>query len=187
MNTVANRPYPRPFDGDLQPANTALVVVDMQTDFCGVGGYVDKLGCDLSLTRAPIGPTGRVLAAMRGWGGHAIHTREGHRPGLPDLPDNKRWRSRRSGTDGVDIADPGLCGRILVLTGITTDVCVHTRLREANDRGYDCLLVMDATASYFPDFKAQTVEMIVAQGGIVGWAAPLAAVPSALEGKGSVP
>ncbi len=62
---VAADPYPWPFDGDLRPQNTALVIIDMQTDFCGVGGYVDKMGYDLSLTRAPIEPIRRVLAAAR--------------------------------------------------------------------------------------------------------------------------
>ncbi|MES2716339.1 MAG: isochorismatase family cysteine hydrolase [Pseudomonadota bacterium] len=68
----------------------------------------------------------------------------------------------------------------LVVAGVTTEVCVQTTMREANDRGYDCLLVEEATASYFPAFKAATIEMLVAQGGIVGWAAPLAAVLAAL-------
>ena len=69
----------------------------------------------------------------------------------------------------------------LVLAGVTTEVCVQTTMREANDRGYDCLLVEEATASYFPAFKAATLEMIVAQGGIVGWVAPLAAVMAAVS------
>jgi biuret amidohydrolase len=68
----------------------------------------------------------------------------------------------------------------LVFAGVTTEVCVQTTMREANDRGYDGLLVEEATASYFPAFKAATIEMIVAQGGIVGWAAPLEAVQVAL-------
>jgi nicotinamidase-related amidase len=79
-------PYPWPYNGDLRPQNTALVIIDMQTDFCGVGGYVDTMGYDLSLTRAPIAPIKRVLAAMRNGGFHIIHTREGHRPDLADLP-----------------------------------------------------------------------------------------------------
>jgi nicotinamidase-related amidase len=68
-----------------------------------------------------------------------------------------------------------------VLTGITTDVCVHATMREANDRGFECLLAEDATASYFPAFKQAALEMIVAQGGIVGWTAPVAAILEALK------
>ena len=70
----------------------------------------------------------------------------------------------------------------LIFAGVTTEVCVQTTMREANDRGYECLLVEEATASYFPHFKDSTIEMIVAQGGIVGWAAPLAAVLNAVMG-----
>jgi nicotinamidase-related amidase len=69
----------------------------------------------------------------------------------------------------------------LVFAGVTTEVCVQTSMREANDRGYECLLVSDATESYFPEFKAATLAMIAAQGGIVGWVAPLAALEAALE------
>jgi nicotinamidase-related amidase len=71
----------------------------------------------------------------------------------------------------------------LVFAGVTTEVCVQTTMREANDRGYECLLVEEATASYFPEFKAAAIEMMVAQGGIVGWAAPLAAVLQALQAR----
>ncbi len=81
MATIASDPYPWPFDGSLRPQNTAIIVIDMQTDFCGVGGYVDRMGYDLSLTRAPIGPIASVLAALRPRGYTIIHTREGHRPG----------------------------------------------------------------------------------------------------------
>src|ERR1051325_3385948 len=93
--SVAADPYAWPYDGALRPENTALIVIDMQTDFCGKGGYIDLLGYDLSLSRACIAPISAVLARLRQRGYHVLHTREGHRPDLSDLPDNKRWRSRR--------------------------------------------------------------------------------------------
>ena len=86
MTHIDSDPYPWPYDGDLRPANTALIVIDMQTDFCGKGGYVDAMGYDLSLTRAPIEPISRLLAAMRQGGFTIVHTREGHRPELQPAP-----------------------------------------------------------------------------------------------------
>jgi nicotinamidase-related amidase len=68
----------------------------------------------------------------------------------------------------------------LVFAGVTTEVCVQTSMREANDRGYECLLVEDATESYFPEFKSSAIEMIIAQGGIVGWVTPLSALALAV-------
>lgn len=69
----------------------------------------------------------------------------------------------------------------LLITGVTTEVCVQTTMREANDRGYECLMVEDCTESYFPEFKQATLEMVRAQGGIVGWTAPAASIIQALK------
>ena len=111
MQNIPADPYYWPFNGNLRPENTALIVVDMQIDFCGPGGYVDSMGYDLSLTRIVIDPIKSVLQLMRSKGYHIFHTREGHRPDLSDLPRNKRWRSQQV---GAGIGDDGPCGKILI-------------------------------------------------------------------------
>jgi nicotinamidase-related amidase len=201
-----------PYEFEFEPRACALVVIDMQRDFVDPGGFGEALGNDVSLLRKAIAPTEKVLAAARARKMLVVHTREGHRPDLSDLPPSKKLRGRLK----TGIGDPGPMGRILVrgeyghdivdqlrplpgepvvdkpgkgafyatdldsllrnrgirqlvVCGVTTEVCVSTTVREANDRGYDCLVLEDCVGSYFPEFQRAALAMIKAQGGIFGW------------------
>jgi biuret amidohydrolase len=219
---VQAEPYEFEFDG----TRCALVIIDMQRDFLEPGGFGEMLGNDVSQLRRTIEPNRRLLDRWRRAGFPVIHTREGHRPDLTDLPPSKKIRGRSP----TCIGDPGPMGRILVrgeaghdiipelypmpsepvidkpgkgaffatdlhailqhrdirqlvVTGVTTEVCVNTTVREANDRGYDCLVLEDCVGSYFPEFQAIGLKMIKAQGGIFGWVSDSASVLKALDSR----
>jgi nicotinamidase-related amidase len=212
-----------PYDFEFDPKKTALVMIDFQRDFVYPGGFGESLGNDTSLLLDALPAAKRVLEACREAGIFVIHTREGHRPDLSDLPPAKY----RRGNPSLHIGDQGPMGRLLVrgslghdiveevypiegepvvdkpgkgafyatdmdailkmkgiekliFCGVTTEVCVQTTVREANDRGYDACVLSDAVASYFPEFQRVALEMIKAQGGIFGWVSDSAAFLEAL-------
>ncbi|MGN0328365.1 MAG: isochorismatase family protein [Lachnospira sp.] len=189
MNIIAE-PYNYPFDGDLKPENTALMIIDMQIDFLREGGWIASKGSDVSRCNAIVPKIRNLLKEARKTEGLTIiHTREGHRADLSDIPANKLYRSRRT---GAGIGDEGPLGRFLIrgskcwdivpelypeegeiiidkcgkgsfvatdleqilrvrgikniiLTGVTTECCVHTTMRDANDLGFECVLLEDCT------------------------------------------
>ncbi|MFI5011107.1 MAG: cysteine hydrolase family protein [Hyphomicrobiales bacterium] len=212
-----------PFAFQLEPRQTALVVIDMQRDFVEPGGFGETLGNDVTRLQAIVPAVGALIALFRRKGWPIIHTRECHKPDLSDCPPAKRLR----GNPALRIGDHGPMGRVLiagapgaaiiegcapapgeividkpgkgmfyatdmqakldalgvthlVFAGVTTEVCVQTSMREANDRGFECLVVEEATESYFPAFKTAALDMIKAQGAIIGWVTSLPRLQEAL-------
>ena len=193
-------------------ADTALLIIDMQRDFCSPHGYASRAGLDVAFLAGPIGQIRRLLDAARRAGMLVVHTREGHLPDLSDCPAEKMQRSRQAGAPigsvgpmgrllvrgeyGHDFIDelqpaagesvidkPGYGAfyqtelaqllsnrriRRLIVCGVTTEVCVHSTLREAVDRGYACVTVADATAASDPALQAPALAMIGVEGGIFG-------------------
>ncbi|WP_374319140.1 cysteine hydrolase family protein [Aquabacterium sp.] len=128
-----------------------------------------------SLRIGDVGPMGRIL--IQGEAGHAIIPEL--TPVAGDIVIDKPGKGAFYATTlGAELAARQVS--YLVFMGVTTEVCVQTSMREANDRGYDCLLVEDGTESYFPEFKQATLDMLRAQGGIVGWTAPAQALIEAI-------
>ncbi|WP_085558546.1 cysteine hydrolase family protein [Carnobacterium iners] len=203
--TIQAKPYG--FELDLE--TTALIIIDMQRDFLYPGGFGEQLGNDVSTTSSIIPNVKRVLDKAREKGMLVIHTREGHRPDLTDLPASKAKRGGGIGEEGPmgrilvrgeyghDIVDelqpiegevildkPGKGAfyqtdletilknkniKSLLLAGVTTHVCVQSTIREANDRGYECLMLEDCCAAFDKKDHEDSIRMINQQGGIFGW------------------
>jgi nicotinamidase-related amidase len=207
----------------IDPAQTALLLIDMQRDFLEPGGFGETLGNDVSRLRVAVAPCRALLDRARRRGMLVVHTREGHRPDMTDAPRAKVER----GSPSLRIGAAGPMGRILIrgeaghdivpelypiegepivdkpgkgafyatdlqsilqnrgietliVCGVTTEVCVHTTVREGNDRGYRCIVPADCCGSYFPEFHEVGLRMIKAQGGIFGWVSDSARVLAAL-------
>ncbi|MEM6355217.1 MAG: isochorismatase family cysteine hydrolase [Pseudomonadota bacterium] len=222
--SVPADPYPWPLE-PLRPAECALVVIDMQRDFCGADGYVAQLGEDIAPLAACIPMVARCLAAARPAGMRVVYTRQGYRPDLADLP---AWRRVKAERYGSPVGKPGPLGRVLVrgepgfqivpelapqagdlvvdktangaftgtdfdavlraagiralaFTGVTIDVCVHTTLREANDRGYQSLLIADACGAIEPGLHDWAARSVTIEGGVFGSVATTAAFEEALQ------
>jgi nicotinamidase-related amidase len=199
---------------------TALLIIDMQRDFLDPEGYIARTGVDVRGLRAIIPNVRRLLDTARAKNIRVIHTREGHRPDLSDLPATK---ARRAAGAGAAIGSVGPLGRLLVrgepghaiipeleplstepvidkpgfgafhatdlehllrvagvrslvISGVTTDICVHSTLREAVDRGFECVTAGDACAAGDPAIHDAMLACIDGEGGILGRVATTSAI-----------
>lgn len=226
MTKLQANPYQFPLNGPLTVHNTALLVIDMQGDFCAEGGYMHQFGFDLAALRRPIPVIARVIGACRAAGLPVIHTRETFKPDLSDVQPHRLWR----GVDGkgVAVGDEGPKGRFLIegaecwqiiteltpeegetvfdkpsygafgftaiesylrergiqnliFTGLTTDCCIHTNVREALDRGFDCVTLSDGTGACFESVHEAAIQLLIKKSGVFGAVADSQALLAALE------
>ena len=216
---IKARPFDFPYDGQLDPARLALLVIDLQIDFVSADGYLAKRGYDVTPVRAILPVVRSVIEAVRSVGGLVVYTRQGYRADLADMTPYERWRRQRGGLEGTRVlvrASPGfeivpelpvLAGDVIVdktangaftytdleqilrvrqiehllFSGCTTDVCVHTTLREAHDRNFQCLLIEDACASGDAYAHAAAVHMVTIEDGVFGAVAMAGDVVSGLS------
>lgn len=225
--TIKADPYDFPITGALDPAKTALMIIDMQRDFCDPAGYMSTRGEDISPARRIIPRIQAVRDAAYANGIMVVHTREGHRPNLSDLPENKRLITAMA---GAAFGSEGPLGRLLIrgetgwdftdemqpregdviidksgtgafhgtelatilslkgitnviITGVTTGVCVNTTAREASDHGYNVLVLEDCCAESDLDNHHMAIQMLRIEGGFLATIASaddfLAAIPAA--------
>ena len=224
MIEIAAHPRPFPHNG-LSQGEVALILIDMQRDFLEPQGYLAAMGYDLGGVRSAIEPARRLLMAARGAGLCILHTRQGYRPDLAEVPAHKLARIQAGqsaigapgplgrflirgepgfqiipelspapgefiidktangafwGTDlAAILAAQGI--RALILAGVTTDVCVHCTLREANDRGFECLVARDACGSGDPEAHRAALHMVTVEDGVFGALADVDAIVAALD------
>lgn len=210
---VKANPYDFPLEGTFDPEATALLVIDMQGDFCAEHGYMHGFGFDLTALRRPIPVIAKLMSACREAGVAVIHTRETFKPDLSDVQPHRLWRG--SDGQGVAVGDEGPRGRYLIegaacweiipelapapgetifdkpsygafattaieaylhakgirqliMTGLTSDCCIHTNVREALDRGFDCLTVADATGACFDSVHEAAIQLLIKKSGVFG-------------------
>jgi nicotinamidase-related amidase len=218
IGPIKARPFDFPYDGRLDPARLALLVIDLQIDFVSPEGYLAKRGYDVTPVRAILPAVRGVIEAVRRIGGLVVYTRQGYRADLADMTEYERFRRRRGGLDGTGVLVRGSPGFEIVpelpvdptdvivdktangaftytdleqilrvrqiehvmLTGCTTDVCVHSTLREAHDRNFQCLLIEDACASGDTYAHAAAVHMVTVEDGVFGAVAKAADVVAGL-------